>query len=69
MPERIYLKSSFLTVVGILLLVGKLLGRVSVLDLPRALNANSSDIQDRIQALIRSRPGRIFQIQDELVKL
>lgn len=49
--------------------MGKLLGRVSVLELPRALNANSSDIQDRIQALIRSRPGRIFHIQDELVKL
>ncbi|KAF9131256.1 E3 UFM1-protein ligase 1 [Mortierella sp. 14UC] len=44
-------------------------GRVSVLDLPRALNANSSDIQDRIQGLIRSRPGRIFHIQDEVVKL
>ncbi|KAG0280135.1 E3 UFM1-protein ligase 1 [Linnemannia exigua] len=44
-------------------------GRVSVLDLPRTLNANSSDIQDRIQGLIRSRPGRIFHIQDEVVKL
>ncbi|KAK5816208.1 hypothetical protein F5H01DRAFT_201991 [Linnemannia elongata] len=53
----------------ILSLLDKRSGRVSVLDLPRALNANSSDIQDRIQALIRSRPGRIFQIQDELVKL
>ncbi|KAF9090232.1 hypothetical protein BGX29_011574 [Mortierella sp. GBA35] len=44
-------------------------GRVSVLDLPRVLNANSSDIQDRLQGLIRSRPGRIFHIQDEVVKL
>ncbi|KAK3834016.1 MAG: hypothetical protein J3R72DRAFT_227813 [Linnemannia gamsii] len=44
-------------------------GRVSVLDLPRTLNANSSDIQDRIQGLIRSRPGKIFHIQDEVVKL
>ncbi|KAG0071575.1 hypothetical protein BGZ89_010178 [Linnemannia elongata] len=53
----------------ILSLLDKRSGRVSVLDLPRALNANSSDIQDRIQALIRFRPSRIFQIQDELVKL
>ncbi|KAG9071153.1 hypothetical protein KI688_008696 [Linnemannia hyalina] len=53
----------------ILSLLDKRSGRVSVLDLPRALNTNSSDIQDRIQALIRSRPGRIFHIQDELVKL
>ncbi|KAF9091506.1 hypothetical protein BGX23_005084 [Mortierella sp. AD031] len=44
-------------------------GRVSVLDLPRVLNANSSDIQDRLQGLIRSRSGRIFHIQDEVVKL
>ncbi|KAF9544107.1 hypothetical protein EC957_012402 [Mortierella hygrophila] len=53
----------------ILSLLDRRSGRVSVLDLPRALNANSSDIQDRIQALIRARPGRIFHIQDELVKL
>ncbi|KAF9902565.1 E3 UFM1-protein ligase 1 [Linnemannia zychae] len=44
-------------------------GRVSALDLPRALNANSSDIQDRIQSLTRSRPGKIFYIQDEVFKL
>ncbi|KAF9920129.1 E3 UFM1-protein ligase 1 [Linnemannia zychae] len=44
-------------------------GRVSVLDLPRILNANSSDIQDRIQGLIRSRPGRMFHVQDELIRL
>ncbi|KAF9147307.1 E3 UFM1-protein ligase 1 [Linnemannia schmuckeri] len=50
-------------------LLDKRNGRVSVLDLPRALNANSSDIQDRIQALVRSRPGRVLHIQDELVKL
>ncbi|KAG0286578.1 E3 UFM1-protein ligase 1 [Linnemannia gamsii] len=53
----------------ILSLLDKRNGRVSVLDLPRALNANSSDIQDRIQVLIRSRPGKIFHIQDELIKL
>ncbi|KAF8948366.1 E3 UFM1-protein ligase 1 [Haplosporangium gracile] len=53
----------------ILSLLDKRNDRVSVLDLPRALNANSSDIQDCILSLVRSRPGRIFHIQDELVKL
>ncbi|KAG0203876.1 E3 UFM1-protein ligase 1 [Mortierella sp. GBA30] len=44
-------------------------GRVSLLDLPRALNVNLSDIQDRAQEVIKLQPGRILQVQDELIKM
>jgi hypothetical protein len=39
------------------------------LDLPKALNATASDIQDRIQELIRQKSSEIIQVQDELVKV
>ncbi|KFH68620.1 hypothetical protein MVEG_05430 [Podila verticillata NRRL 6337] len=44
-------------------------GRVSILDLPRALNANSDDIQARIVDLMKTNPGRYVQAQDELLKM
>ncbi|GJJ73820.1 E3 UFM1-protein ligase 1 [Entomortierella parvispora] len=44
-------------------------GRVSILDLPKALNATASDIQDRIQDLIRQKSSEFVQVQDELVKV
>ncbi|KAF9426657.1 E3 UFM1-protein ligase 1 [Podila epigama] len=42
-------------------------GRVSVLDLPKALNIKSADIDARITELVKSNPGRFIRIQDELV--
>ncbi|KAF9334759.1 E3 UFM1-protein ligase 1 [Podila minutissima] len=44
-------------------------GRVSLLDLPRALNVNSDDIQARIMDLMKANPGRYVQAQDELFKM
>ncbi|KAG0026983.1 E3 UFM1-protein ligase 1 [Podila clonocystis] len=44
-------------------------GRVSILELPRALNANSDDIQARIMDLMKANPGRYVQAQDELLKM
>lgn len=49
--------------------VNTALGRVSILDLPRALNANSDDIQARIVDLMKTNPGRYVQAQDELLKM
>ncbi|KAG0336879.1 E3 UFM1-protein ligase 1 [Podila humilis] len=42
-------------------------GRVSVLDLPKALNAKSDDIQTRIADLMKTCPGTYFLFQDEFV--
>ncbi|KAG0030809.1 E3 UFM1-protein ligase 1 [Podila clonocystis] len=44
-------------------------GRVSILELPRALNANSDDIQAQIMDLMKANPGRYVQAQDELLKI
>ncbi|KAF9206546.1 E3 UFM1-protein ligase 1 [Haplosporangium sp. Z 27] len=44
-------------------------GRISLLDMPKTLNADLSDIQDRVHDLIRSKPGTIVQVQDELLKV
>lgn len=44
-------------------------GRVSVLDLPRTINANLSDIQDRVQELVRTGSGKLFLVQDDLLKV
>jgi len=40
-----------------------------MLDLPKALNATASDIQDRIQDLMRQKSSEVVQVQDELVKV
>ncbi|KAF9363421.1 E3 UFM1-protein ligase 1 [Mortierella sp. NVP85] len=53
----------------ILLQLGKRNGRVSVLDLPKAINANLSDIQDRVQELVRTGSGKLFLVQDDLIKV
>ncbi|KAG0337521.1 E3 UFM1-protein ligase 1 [Podila horticola] len=50
-------------------LLDKRNGRVSVLELPRALNANSDDIQARIMDLMKANPGRYVQAQDDLLKM
>ncbi|KAG0328304.1 E3 UFM1-protein ligase 1 [Dissophora globulifera] len=52
----------------ILLQLDKHNGRVSLLNLPRTINADLADIQDRVQDLIRQRPGQFVQVQDELLK-
>ncbi|CAO3571320.1 unnamed protein product [Mortierella alpina] len=44
-------------------------GRTSLLDLPKTLNANLSDIQERVTELVRSQAGAILQVQDELLKV
>ncbi|KAF9276248.1 E3 UFM1-protein ligase 1 [Mortierella alpina] len=44
-------------------------GRVSLLDLPKALNANLSDIQERVTEIVRAQAGTILQVQDELLKV
>ncbi|KAG0255786.1 E3 UFM1-protein ligase 1 [Mortierella polycephala] len=44
-------------------------GRVSLLELPKALNANMADIQDRVQELLRSHTGKLVQVQDELLQI
>jgi hypothetical protein len=44
-------------------------GRVSVLELPKAINANLSDIQDRVQELVRTGSGKLFLVQDDLLKV
>ncbi|KAF9946479.1 E3 UFM1-protein ligase 1 [Mortierella alpina] len=44
-------------------------GRISLLDLPKTLNANLSDIQERVTELVRSQTGTILQVQDELLKV
>ncbi|KAF9585025.1 E3 UFM1-protein ligase 1 [Lunasporangiospora selenospora] len=41
-------------------------GRVSLLDLPKAINANFNDIQERVMDIIRTRPGTIVHVHDEL---
>ncbi|KAG0242331.1 hypothetical protein B0O80DRAFT_437891 [Mortierella sp. GBAus27b] len=53
----------------ILLQLEKRNGRVSMLDLPKAVNANLSDIQDRIQELVRSGSGKLLIVQDEFLKV
>ncbi|KAF9982016.1 E3 UFM1-protein ligase 1, partial [Modicella reniformis] len=53
----------------ILLQLEKRNGRISVLDLPRAVNANLSDIQVRVLELVRSGSGKLFLVQDELLKV
>ncbi|KAG0092592.1 E3 UFM1-protein ligase 1 [Podila epicladia] len=50
-------------------LLNKRNGRVSLLELPRALNANSDDIQARIMDLMKAHHGRYIQAQDELLKI
>ncbi|KAF9434090.1 E3 UFM1-protein ligase 1 [Entomortierella beljakovae] len=44
-------------------------GRVSLLDMPKALNANSTSIQYCVHDIIRSKPGTLLQVQDELLKI
>ncbi|KAF9956026.1 E3 UFM1-protein ligase 1 [Mortierella alpina] len=44
-------------------------GRMSLLDLPRSLNANLSDIQERVTEMVKSQAGKILQVQDELFKV
>ncbi|KAG0228418.1 E3 UFM1-protein ligase 1 [Actinomortierella wolfii] len=47
----------------------KLGGRVSLLDLPRTLNIESSSVQEVIQDLLRSQPGKFIQVQDDLLEI
>ena len=42
---------------------------MSLLDLPRSLNANLSDIQERVTEMVKSQAGKILQVQDELFKV
>ncbi|KAI1311327.1 E3 UFM1-protein ligase 1 [Mortierella claussenii] len=44
-------------------------GRVSLLDLPKVLNASLSDIQSRVQEMTRTQPGSIIHVQDELLQV
>ncbi|KAG0056922.1 E3 UFM1-protein ligase 1 [Gryganskiella cystojenkinii] len=53
----------------ILLQLNKRHGRVSTLELPKALNATLTDIQDRVQELIRLQSSKLVLVQDELVKV
>ncbi|KAF9575107.1 E3 UFM1-protein ligase 1 [Mortierella alpina] len=38
-------------------------------DLPKTLNANLNDIQERVMELVRSQAGAVLQVQDELLKI
>ncbi|KAG0368079.1 hypothetical protein BC939DRAFT_468738 [Gamsiella multidivaricata] len=53
----------------ILIQLKKRHGRVSLLDMPKVLNASLSDIEDRIKELVRAKPGTVVLVQDELLQM
>ncbi|KAF9970997.1 hypothetical protein BGZ73_006119 [Actinomortierella ambigua] len=44
-------------------------GRLSILDLPRALNVELSNVREVIQDLFRLHPGKFIQVQEDLLEM